>query len=116
MCRRPRQGRHKKQSKVPQEQRQACKFFNTRSGCKFGDKCNFLHVTGGNEDVDMAEEECVEDELSRGVQNIHIPDTISFGRRGRRGAAMNPRRNYHKRIKPNKTPPNTPNDYPMEGQ
>lgn len=61
----------------------ACRYYNTKSGCKLGDKCKYLHKKLENPvapaSVDDSAMEI--DDLCDKLENISIPKKISFGRK-----------------------------------
>jgi len=71
-----------------------CKFFATKSGCRRGDKCYFLHEKSSNLndskqlDIDNDKDQSMDidhelaDKLSR--VKLSVPKNLSFGRRRRR--------------------------------
>jgi hypothetical protein len=62
----------------------------------------------GSGDVEMDEE----DELAQGIANVHIPDSISFGRRGGRGRGRG-RGSRHRHLHTQSHRKNSPVDVSM---
>lgn len=74
-----------------------CRFYNTKRGCRRGDKCMFLHEDNPNDarndvtveqnksDVPINDEDLVMEDLANELSSLQVfvPSQISFGRRRR---------------------------------
>jgi hypothetical protein len=74
-----------------------CRFYNTKRGCRRGDKCMFLHEDNPNDarndaneeeiksDVPINNEDLVMEDLANELSSLQVfvPSQISFGRRRR---------------------------------
>lgn len=60
-----------------------CKYYNSESGCKFGDKCRYLHkkIEKTIEKTSVDDSSMEIDDLCDKLESISIPKKISFGRK-----------------------------------